>query len=358
MPRGTYVATDEYNRLDLVSYGGSSFIVLKDGIKGITPVADNVNYMLSAKEGGKGDTGSIENLDAVTVAFTEATARANIGTGETFAVLFGKVKKFFTDLKALAFKDKVDWSTDIENKPSKVSQFTNDSDFQTSTQVKTTVSTHNASDSAHSDIRTEIASVRLVAEGALVGYAFDTVADMNSWIAVAANKAKLKIGNSLFIRATDVPDYWWDGATALAVEGEKVNLSGYLLSSVAANTYVEKITGKGLSLNDFTNEYKEVLDYNNDGIEVDGLSNIPSTKKIVYAEISENAALSFASSLTTGEQTVFIYNNSSSEVIVTLPSSSEYVNPYGTTLAISSGSYAEVNRSYMKPGVNNIRAAV
>jgi uncharacterized protein YfiM (DUF2279 family) len=37
------------------------------------------------------------------VAFTEAGARANIATGESTATLFGKIKKYFTDLKAHSF---------------------------------------------------------------------------------------------------------------------------------------------------------------------------------------------------------------------------------------------------------------
>lgn len=35
--------------------------------------------------------------------FTEASTRANIASGETFATILGKIKKFFTDLKDLAF---------------------------------------------------------------------------------------------------------------------------------------------------------------------------------------------------------------------------------------------------------------
>lgn len=49
----------------------------------------------------------------VTVDFTEAQTRTNIGTGEKLSVLFGKIKKWFTDLKALAFKDKADLTQDV-----------------------------------------------------------------------------------------------------------------------------------------------------------------------------------------------------------------------------------------------------
>jgi hypothetical protein len=39
----------------------------------------------------------------VTVTFTEAATRTNIATGEKLSVLFSKVKKYFTDLKTVAF---------------------------------------------------------------------------------------------------------------------------------------------------------------------------------------------------------------------------------------------------------------
>ena len=43
----------------------------------------------------------------VTAAFTSATARANIATGEKLSVLFGKIAKWFSDLGSLAFKSSV-----------------------------------------------------------------------------------------------------------------------------------------------------------------------------------------------------------------------------------------------------------
>lgn len=47
------------------------------------------------------------NASNTTVAFTTASTRANITTGEKLSVLFGKIAKWFSDLKALAFKDSV-----------------------------------------------------------------------------------------------------------------------------------------------------------------------------------------------------------------------------------------------------------
>lgn len=112
--------------------------------------------------------------------------------------------------------------------------------------TKTEFNAHKTDGATHSDIRSEVASVRLVAEGAVVAFAFDTVAAMNTWIAVPANKGKLRVGSPLYIRATNVPDYWWDGTQVLMVEGEKVDLTGYMLTSVANNTFVAKESGKSL----------------------------------------------------------------------------------------------------------------
>lgn len=57
------------------------------------------------------------------VTFTEATIRANISSKETHSTIFGKIKKWFADLKALAFKDKVsnaDINTDADIDKSKI----------------------------------------------------------------------------------------------------------------------------------------------------------------------------------------------------------------------------------------------
>lgn len=56
-------------------------------------------------------TGDGSNLTAT---FTETASRTNIATGEKLSVIFGKIKKFFTDLKTVAFTGSY---TDLSNKP-------------------------------------------------------------------------------------------------------------------------------------------------------------------------------------------------------------------------------------------------
>ncbi len=50
-----------------------------------------------------------------TQTFTEAETRENIASGETVPTLFGKIKKFFADLKAVAFSGSYN---DLSDKPS------------------------------------------------------------------------------------------------------------------------------------------------------------------------------------------------------------------------------------------------
>lgn len=47
--------------------------------------------------------------------FTEAATRANIASGESFATILGKIKKFFSDLKAVAFSGSYNDLTDKPN---------------------------------------------------------------------------------------------------------------------------------------------------------------------------------------------------------------------------------------------------
>lgn len=76
------------------------------------------------------------------------------------------------------------------------------------------VSTHNSSGSAHSDIRASITTAqntaneaKSIAEGRVRAFVFDTVTIMATTLA-AADKTTYKIGDNLFNKQTDVPDYW------------------------------------------------------------------------------------------------------------------------------------------------------
>lgn len=63
----------------------------------------------------EGDGIDITNNEiSVDTAFTEASTRANISSGDSFSTILGKIKKFFTDLKTVAFSGSYN---DLSNKP-------------------------------------------------------------------------------------------------------------------------------------------------------------------------------------------------------------------------------------------------
>lgn len=46
--KGTYAAGTTYNRFNVVLYNGSSYVAVKDGLTGVTPANDGVNWRLFA----------------------------------------------------------------------------------------------------------------------------------------------------------------------------------------------------------------------------------------------------------------------------------------------------------------------
>ena len=75
----------------------------------------------------------------------------------------------------------------------------------------------------------KLSEIEAIAKGRATGYVFDTESDMRAWI--ASNASELNIGDNLYIRATDVPDYWWDGTAAQPLETQKVDLTEYAKKS-------------------------------------------------------------------------------------------------------------------------------
>ena len=65
---------------------------------------NNPHNVTAAQVGALTPTGNGSN---VTATFTAAGSRVNISRGEKLSVIFGKIAKWFADLKALAFKDNV-----------------------------------------------------------------------------------------------------------------------------------------------------------------------------------------------------------------------------------------------------------
>lgn len=96
------------------------------------PVQSGGVYSALANKLGKTGDGS-----NVTAAFTAASTRANVATGEKLSVLFGKIAKWFGDLGSLAFKSTVaksDLASDVQTSLGKA-----DSALQSYTETDPTV---------------------------------------------------------------------------------------------------------------------------------------------------------------------------------------------------------------------------
>lgn len=80
-------------------------------------------------------------------------------------------------------------------------------------------------------LQEQIEEAEAIAKGRATGYVFDTIDDLDAWLADPTNTATLVLGDNLYIRATDVPDYWWDGTQKQPLETQKVDLSEYAKSA-------------------------------------------------------------------------------------------------------------------------------
>lgn len=107
---GDYDNTTIYRRMDWIYYGGTSYICKKNNTLGIVP---------SDTEKWQKLLGTPTELDMV---FDEATTRENIASGDKLSVILGKIRKWFADLKPVAFTGKY---SDLSNTPEVVSKNAN-----------------------------------------------------------------------------------------------------------------------------------------------------------------------------------------------------------------------------------------
>lgn len=105
------------------------------GTKIATIDVDGNSTDLYAPTGGGGSYTEGDGIDitnnaiSVDTTFTEASTRANIDSGDTFSTILGKIKKFFTDLKTVAFTGSYN---DLSNKPKRAGSSTDGGSATTS----------------------------------------------------------------------------------------------------------------------------------------------------------------------------------------------------------------------------------
>lgn len=90
---------------------------IRDAIPTKTSQITNDSGYLTQHQDISGKLDKTGDGSNVTAAFTQASSRSNIATGEKLSVLFGKIKKWFADLGSLAFKStvsKTDLASDVQ----------------------------------------------------------------------------------------------------------------------------------------------------------------------------------------------------------------------------------------------------
>ncbi len=105
------------------------------------------------------------NSSLNTVTFAEAGTRENIGTGESHATLFGKIKKFFADLSSVAFSGSYNDLTNKPDIPSKVSELSNDSGYAVASSLATV-----ATSGSYNDLTGKPTIPSAVTEGTVSGW--------------------------------------------------------------------------------------------------------------------------------------------------------------------------------------------
>ncbi|KAA6376061.1 MAG: hypothetical protein EZS28_028411 [Streblomastix strix] len=93
--------------------------------------------------------------------------------------------------------------------------------------------------------QTELQEVRDIASGKSKAYVFDTQSDLNDWMAIQDNVAKLAIGDNLYIVDKQVVDYCWDGTDLKVLETEQPDMANVIATLGTA-------TGGGNAISDLS----------------------------------------------------------------------------------------------------------
>ena len=76
------------------------------------------------------------------------------------------------------------------------------------------------------EVKTIAEKAEVIAKGRATAYIYDTVEALDTDLSNPEFVAKLVKGDNFYIKALDVPDYWWDGTQKQQLETEKPDLSG------------------------------------------------------------------------------------------------------------------------------------
>lgn len=175
------------------------------GIKGVNEDSfRRGNVELTAENVGAVSTGgdTAEN----TTAFTAASARENLKSGESHATLFGKIAKWFADLKEVAFTGKIPWA-DITGKPSTYTpaSHTHDNQYYKKEESDATLAALMQSlIKRDEDVKVELTTGYTTADGALNNRITAVVNELKKYLPLAGGTltGSLDIASGKYIHGT------------------------------------------------------------------------------------------------------------------------------------------------------------
>lgn len=186
------------------------------------------------------------NANTATESTNAATANANKAASDATGagIRASAAAKLATDT-ALEVKD------DVAVTKAKADKASTDATAANVNSENAVSTANNANDNALSAVA-KAEEAKGIALGRSKGHVFDTKAEMDAALTNPDFIKILAVGDNLYIRAIDVPDYWWDGNAAYPLETQKVDLSEYVKNTDYANGSkggVVRVNGVGLQMN-------------------------------------------------------------------------------------------------------------
>jgi len=258
------------------------------------------------------------DIDNVNVTFTEASSRENITSGESVPTLFGKIRKWFSDFGALAFKSLVavsDMDSGVQTSLSKA-----DSALQSFTETDPTVPSWAKSLTKPTYTPSEIGAAT-AAQGTKADSALQAI-----------TKALVEA-----VLSGDISTHT-HGIYALASA-----LAGYSPASHTHN-YQPLEAGKGLSTNDFDATAKAKSDFEGSDGSQSSLNNMAITKHITHVSASSNQSFSIASVACVDKDFVIAFT-ATAALTIAMPSTNSEYNSYfiEASYTLSAGEEIEIN---------------
>lgn len=80
----------------------------------------------------------------------------------------------------------------------------------------------NGAGASLNSLKSAVDNLSDIASRGTIAKVLDTKAELDEWLAVEGNPETLSIGQNIYIREKDTPDYWWDGEALQVLETDKV----------------------------------------------------------------------------------------------------------------------------------------